>query len=71
MQENVNGIVSGPIEIREYYRFYCQTDGHKIWDAGHYNNDQQAITAFWKKFAEDPELTKKYKKHGVEMRVWK
>ncbi len=69
--ENVNGIVIGEIETQEYYRFYSEKDSRLLWDAGHFINDQKAISAFWKKFECDPYLIHQYKTEGVELRVWK
>jgi hypothetical protein len=68
--EIVDGVIIGQIETREYYRFYSQKDGRLLWDARHFENDQEAIDAFWDKFSCDPYLVEKYKKEGVEMRVW-
>jgi len=71
MLDIVNGIVIGEIETREYYKFYSEKDGRLLWDAGRFENDQQAINAFWEKFSCDPWLIKQYKKEGVELRAWK
>ena len=50
MIEEVNGIIIGQVETRDYYRFYSRKDNHLIWDAGHFENDKEAIKAFetWK-----------------------
>lgn len=71
MIEIVNGIVIGEIETREYYKFFSEKDERLLWDAGRFENDQQAINAFWEKFSSDPWLIKQYKDEGIEMRVWK
>ena len=66
MLEEVNGVVIGEIETREYYRFY-DSNNKLIWDAGWFNNDDEAEKSFWEKFY----LLEKFKKEGVEMRVWR
>ena len=70
-EEDVNGVVIGEMETREYYRFYSEKDGRLLWEAGHQNNDTVAIDAFWNKFKSDPWLISQYKKEGVEMRAWR
>ena len=69
--ENVNGVIIGEVETREYYRFYSEKDGRLLWDMGHANNDKDAVDRFWNKFSVDPHLISQYKKEGIEMRVCK
>lgn len=69
--EEVKGIVIGQVETRNYYRFYSEKDNHLIWDAGHFENDQEAFKAFDDRFKCDPWLYKELMSNGVEMRAWR
>ena len=70
-EEDVNGIVIGQVETREYYRFYSEKDGRLLWDAGHFKNDKQAIEAFKDNLSDIPYLLDTLlNKEGVEMRCW-
>ncbi len=69
--EVVNGIIIGEVETREYYRFYSNKDNRLLWDAGHFENDSEALKAFWEKFSCDPYLVKQYKSEGIELRAWR
>jgi|GEM_PF-6341070 len=68
-EEDVNGVVIGLIETREYYRFYSKKDNRIIWDAGHFKNDKEAVTAFQNKFQSEP-IFNDLLDEGIEMRVW-